>query len=88
MTTPGSPGRAVVVLGRGLEPLDQLEGREELEDPRGELGVSRGVFGGGGALAAAAAAQVLLGEFVDRVELRGACVAVHGPSVGGASRRE
>ena len=51
------------------------------------LGISRGVLGGGGALAAAAALQILLGEFVDRIEPRWGCVAVHGLSVGDAARR-
>ena len=49
------------------------------------LGVSRGVLGGGGAVAAPAAAQKLLGEWLDRVEARRGCVAVHGRSVGEAA---
>jgi len=75
----GAPvvGGPALVAGRRLEPLDELEGREELEDPRGVLGVARGVFGGGGVLAPAPALQILLGELVNRIEGRRGCVAVH-----------
>ena len=81
--TPCVAGQAGVLVGRGLEPLDQLQGREEIEDFRGVLGVAGGVFSRGGALAAPATAQVLLGEFVHWIELRWGNVAVHDSWVGG-----
>ena len=61
------PEGVVGQVALGLELLDEEQGREEVADLVGELGVARGELAGGGPLAAAEAVEELLGQRVERV---------------------
>ena len=73
--------RRGLVARSWLEPLHELECREELEDLLGPLGILLGVFGRRRILAAPAAVEKLGGQPLERVTIRGGRRGVHGSSL-------
>ena len=74
---PAAVERGGAVAGARLEALHELQGREELEDLLGPLGVQPGVLARRGVLAAAAAVEELGGQPLQRVAVQGGSGIVH-----------